>query len=239
MKKDYYEYKDILLGIREESKETSKKLKELKSLTEVTDNKIKEYDYWIHRWSESKNPELMCESIKPNPIWINHQNNLNSIVILNEDEAYFNRPIGLLIKPSKKVKFHAKAKEILKSEYANNMYSNYIQGKNDYLYHAVSIKPSIIRSSIFKGLESNLTFQYHLVKDELGLIHYPYQINNDLLEEIFHLKYKKDDIPKYIQEAIEKGMDKELILESIKNPTTDMTLKFEEKDNKVYVKRKN
>ena len=239
MNKDYYEYKDIILGIREENKETLKKLKKLKSMTETVDHKIKEYDYWIHRWKELQKPELMCEVTKPNPIWKNHKNTLNSIVILNNDEAYFNRPIGLLIKPSRKEEFTEEAKEILSGKYAKKMYTKYIQGKDNHLYHSIGIAPSIIKSSVYKGLESNLTYQYNLVKDELGLIHYPYQIDNELLEELLHLKYPKSSFPRYIQEIIEKQEEKEIILEQIKNPTTDMTLKLEENKNKVYLKRKN
>ena len=239
MNKDYYEYKDIILGIREENKETSKKLNKLKEMTEVVDHKIIEYDYWIHRWQEFNSPELMCEAIKPNPIWKNHQNNLNSIIILDNKEAYFNRSIGLLVKPSRRIEFYEEAKDILSNQYVKKMYSKYIQGHNGNLYHSVGIAPSIIRSSVYKGLESNLTYQYNLVKDELGFIHYPYQIDNELLEELVHLKYPKSSFPRCIQEIIEKQEEKEMILEHIKNPTTDMTLKLEENKNKVYLKRKN
>lgn len=239
MNKNYYEYKDIILGIREENKETLKKLTKLKEMTEVVDHKIKEYDYWIHRWQEFSKPELMCEVIKPNPIWKNHKNNLNSVVILDNKDAYFNQPIGLLVKPSRRIEFYEEAKDILSDKYSKKMYSKYIQGKDENLYHSIGIAPSIIKSSVYKGLEGNLTYQYNLVKDELGLIHYPYRIDRELLEELLHLKYPKSSFPRYIQEIIENQEEKEMVLENIKNPTTDMTLKLEESNNKVYLKRKN
>ena len=239
MAKNTCQYKDLILGLREESKNTNKKLEELKDYTSIMDKKIDNYYYWLHRWTELAGPRVMCEVEKPIAFWNNQKNTINAFLIKDDNNYKFNQPIGLYIKGNNHEAFNNTTDEILTSEYANLAYTKYIQGKNKRLYHSTQITPSILRSSIYNGIEGNLTFQYNLPKDELRIIHYPHEITNDLIREILELEYPIDSFPDYIKEIIEKGNNKDISIITDLKTATDITLKAEEDREKVYLKTKN
>ena len=239
MSKENYNYKEILLGLKKECEEINQKLEVLKNATKVEDKDIEEYYYWIHRWMKEVNASLLCEVTKPFKVWKNHKNQINGIMIEENNNYQFNKPIGLYIDSSKQEEFNETAKELMSSDYVKNTYTPYIQGRDNNIFHTMQVTPSIIRSSIFRGLEGNLTYQYNLVKDELNLLHYPYRITKDMIQELFELQYPKEAFPEYLQQVIEKGKDKEIVITNIKKNKTALQLQVSEDQNKLYIKTKN
>ena len=239
MSNETYTYKDILLGVREECKKIKPELERLKELTSKEDNHIEDYFYWIYQWALTTKPEIICQTIKRKNKFKGYRP-LDNIILLNQDnDFYFNKPAGLIVEPAHKTEFNKKSLELLSSEYANNMYTNYIHGTDGKYMHTTQITQSFLRSSIYKGLDGNLTFQYSPIRDELSLMHYPHIIDNEILGLIEHLHYRKDLFPEYIRNIIENQEDKEIIIDKINGLSTSAEYKIEEDKNKIYLKRKN
>ncbi len=236
MSMDTYSYKEILLGIKEEGREIHKKLLELEECTEKTDSSIIEYYYWVHRWMASIFPEIICSITKEDKERL-LKSQSHTILINNNSHYYFQTVAGLYRNPAKKEKFNSLAHSILNSNYANSMYTEYINGEDYGYQHTLQITPSVLRSAIYKGSDGIVTYQYNFPKNELQLVNVTGEMEDHLIDTVMEFQYPKESFPIYIQEAIEKGKEKELFLDEIVTEPYSISLKLKDNKNKVYMKR--
>lgn len=249
-KKDYYELREIIFGLRSEYLKNKEKLRILRTLCTSHDKRVKDFLFSV--WQETgMNPELICEFIQNENKLCSKLKELMRLQVIgktstictkdNNDRYYIMNPnYNASIIAGLEKEFNLLVKEILNSDFIKNIKINELSSGisfNDSKVHAsLRTTQELIDFSIYKESSFFDTFSSFYISnsDIISILSQRGRISPSQLENIFSIKFSKANFSKYHQEVIEsnKSSQKNIVFEDsdINRIRTDFSIEEYEKE---------
>ena len=226
MKKDYYTFKELIMGSRSEYLKNQEYLKLLKQISIAYDKGIKDYYFLIEKNTDNI-PESKCKFIKElrtleelieyiqNKYRKYREDETITTCLKNNNGDYIiksNEGQAIRINNHNKEKFNEIVNKIFTSDFINKLnFMNYYERKNFY-YNLIRISENEIYLEKNDNEESNPKFYfnalYNAKKDAIFMQCYKYyEVNEDLIDYILKFRIPADILSEYHKKIIDNNND--------------------------------
>ena len=236
MENDKYTYKNLLIALRNNFKNMKSELDSLKEYTSVYDENIVNYYFFIHKWVNKINPDILCQ-IDKKTIFGNVNSQSYALVNDSFDHLCLCKGVGVDIDVLNNNEFKEKVSNILSDDISNKMFSKFINGENDGYEYGIQITPSNIKGSIINRSYCNVKFDYDFMRDVFSINNFPLYVSPSLVDFIINSEYSKDKFDDYFKNIIDNNNSKDIVLNEF-NDGHNVEYNIIEDKNKVYFKSK-
>lgn len=238
-KKDCYTLKEIILGLHNEYLIHQQNLQELKQFCEIDEKKAIDFEFRIFQ-PEQKNPILLCEySPKQNKvqkfitdfskktgyyIYGRHTARL----VTDNNQYYFlcgrlEYPVHVKYNYGMEEEFSKYVNSILKSEFSNNIKSQYIEDNYSDINAALTINSTMIGLYVRDNCRIPYsTILYDSREDVLKFISFEEQLNKQYMETALDIAFPSEKLNEYHINTILNNKDskKSMIIEEFNSCNT-------------------
>ncbi len=237
--KYFYTLKEIILGLRGEYQLNQQKLEQLKSLCSINERKVEDYRFYIsdsefYKDKDYKKPVLRCEYTLKRNLVQKFITNLSiklgmyiydypTIKLVEDNNEYHfygqkNYPVRVKPSPISEKNFNEQVENILTSDFANNITSNFIEESISDADASLYISPSsidlYIRSNNNGFLRSGI--QYDSKADKLVFESYEEDnIDEDLITKVLKIQVPASKLNSYHIKFLKEGINKPVAIEKI------------------------
>lgn len=232
-KKDYYTLKEIILGLHDKYLNHQQKLQELKQFCEMDKKRAVDFYFRIFQ-PDGKSPALLCE-------YVPKQNNIQKFItdfskktghyiygrqtahlVTDNNQYYFlcgrtKYPIHVKYDYGMDTRFTNYANSILKSEFSNNMRSQYIEDNRSDINAALTINSTLVELYVRDkcGKIPASVILYDSREDVLEFKSFEEQFNKQNMETALDIEFPSEKLNEYhIQTIVDsEESEKSLILE--------------------------
>lgn len=248
-KRDYYYFREILLGLKCEYLKCDEELQKLKQYAQTDSEKINNYYFWLCQWEGQRKPELRCvieaKKSKIEQLIERIKKKIGTYAYPYDFECRFNNngetilgDHGLYVFGNSD-EFCSQAQAILNSEFTNGIFLDRIfssDNKNAY----VSANHIFIKYTYAPICNDYTTFEYRPIdSNRVGLN--MKNITEKKLYDILDSTYPREKFPPYYQNVIDSNPSAMKPIEIVELPDMNRlyyeSMELEELDNKVILKK--